>query len=93
MPLSRRLLLALSETPWLRAHAPRWWFVKRAATRFMPGDTLDEALTAAEALHEQGLDVVFTELGENVTDIAQADTRNGPLRRCAGQNQPQRPEL
>jgi len=74
MPLSRRLLLALSETPWLRDHAPRWWFVKRAATRFMPGDTLEEALTAAEALHEQGLDVVFTELGENVTDIAQADT-------------------
>lgn len=70
----RRLLLAMSETPWLRTHAPHWWFVKKAATRFMPGDTLDDALTAALALRAQGLGAVFTELGENASDMAEADT-------------------
>jgi proline dehydrogenase len=71
--VSRRLLLTLSETPWLRTHAPRWWFVKKAATRFMPGNRFEDALTAARALHARGIGVVFTELGENVTDTAAAD--------------------
>jgi len=73
MGVSRRILLALSESPWLRARAPRWWFVKKAATRFMPGDTLDAALAAARTLHAHGMGVVLTELGENVSDAAQAN--------------------
>jgi proline dehydrogenase len=72
--LMRRLLLAMSERPWLQAHAPHWWFVKKAAARFMPGDTLDDALTAALALHAQRIGAVFTELGENVSDMTEADT-------------------
>jgi proline dehydrogenase len=72
MGVSRRILLALSESPWLRVRAPRWWFVKKAATRFMPGDTLDAALAAARTLHAQGLGVVLTELGENVNDAGHA---------------------
>lgn len=73
MSLSRHLLLALSESPWLRARAPRWWFVKKAARRFLPGDTFDDAFAAARSLHAQGIGVVFTELGENVRDTASAD--------------------
>jgi proline dehydrogenase len=72
MDVSRRILLALSDSPWLRARAPHWWFVKKAATRFMPGDTLEAALAAAHTLDRDGLGVVLTELGENVTDAAQA---------------------
>jgi proline dehydrogenase len=72
MNASRRILLALSESPWLRARAPHWWFVRKAATRFMPGDTLDAALLAARALHADGMGVVLTELGENVSDDARA---------------------
>jgi proline dehydrogenase len=72
MGISRRILLALSENPGLRTRAPRWWFVRKAATRFMPGDTLDDALRAARELHGRGIDVVLTELGENVTEAARA---------------------
>jgi proline dehydrogenase len=72
MGLSRRILLALSENPGLRTRAPRWWFVRKAATRFMPGDTLDDALRAARELLGQGIGVVLTELGENVTEAARA---------------------
>jgi len=39
----------------------------------MPGETLDEAIAAAAALRELGLGTVLTELGENVSNAAQAD--------------------
>ena len=73
MDVSRRILLAVSESPWLRMRAPRWWFVKKAASRFMPGDTLDHALAASRVLQQHGLGVVLTQLGENVADAAGAD--------------------
>ncbi len=43
----------------------------------MPGDTLDAALAAAHALQRDGLATVFTQLGENVTDAAGAETVRG----------------
>src|SRR5262249_27742868 len=46
---------------------------QEAVKRFMPGETLKEALIAATALPQQGIGVVVTELGENVSDAAQAD--------------------
>ncbi len=67
------MLLALSESAWLRARAPRWWFVRKAATRFMPGETVDDAFAAAQALRELGIGTVLTQLGENVSDAASAD--------------------
>jgi proline dehydrogenase len=68
----RRLLLACSESAWLHQRAPHWWFVKKAVTRFMPGERLDDALTAAGGLRERGIGAVLTLLGENVTDAAKA---------------------
>jgi proline dehydrogenase len=69
----RSLLLAGSESRWLRRHAPHLPFVRKAVTRFMPGETLEDALWAAAELRQQGIGTVLTELGENVTDIARAD--------------------
>ena len=73
MGVSRRILLAVSESPWLRTHAPHWWFVKKAAMRFMPGDTFEDAFSGARALHRHGIGVVFTRLGENVSSAGDAD--------------------
>ena len=39
----------------------------------MPGETLEEAVVAAAELRELGLATVLTELGENVSNAAQAD--------------------
>lgn len=69
----RSLLLAGSESPWLRRHAPHLPFIKKAVTRFMPGETLEDALAAAAVLGQQGIGTVLTELGENVSDAGQAD--------------------
>ena len=73
MGLMRSLLLAGSESPWLRQHGPYLPFVKKAVTRFMPGERLQDALAAAAGLRQQGISTVLTELGENVTDAADAD--------------------
>jgi len=43
-------------------------FVRRAVRRFMPGESLDDALAAAETERAAGIGTVFTFLGENVTD-------------------------
>ena len=73
MGVMRRALLAASENRWLRQQAPRMGFVKKAVRRFMPGERVEDALAAAVALRAQGVTAVVTKLGENVTDIGEAD--------------------
>ena len=69
----RSVLLAASQNAWLREQATRRRFVRRAVSRFMPGESLDEALDAAAALHRERFGTIVTQLGENVTDIAEAE--------------------
>lgn len=72
MALVRSALLAASQSPWLRKRAPRLPFVRRTVSRFMPGETAEDALSAAQQLQAQGIATVFTELGENITDTSEA---------------------
>jgi proline dehydrogenase len=72
MALVRSALLAASQSPWLRERAPRLPFVRRTVSRFMPGETAADALSAAQQLQAQGIATVFTELGENITDTSEA---------------------
>lgn len=69
MSVLRNVLLAGSENRWLRERATRYPFVRRAVSRFMPGETADEALAAARAL---GVGAVLTRLGENLRDAGEA---------------------
>lgn len=73
MGLTRNLFLAASESQWLRERAPRYRFVRRAVRRFMPGETLTEALRAAQALKEKSISTIFTYLGENVAEASEAE--------------------
>ena len=73
MSVMRSVLLAASQNQWLRQRAPRFWFVRRTVSRFMPGETLDDALSAACELKKQWIGTVFTHLGENITDPAEAE--------------------
>jgi proline dehydrogenase len=73
MGLFRRALLAGSQSRWLRERAMRRAFVRRAVSRFMPGEELEDALAATGALRRAGLGAVLTRLGENVVDDAEAD--------------------
>jgi len=69
----RSLLLAGSRSAWLQRQATNRRFVKLAVRRFMPGETLDEALVATGELNRHGIAVTLTNLGENLRDRAEAD--------------------
>ena len=73
MDLMRNLLLAGSRSAWLQRQATRRKFVKLAVRRFMPGETVAEALAAAAKQNKAGLMVTLTSLGENLSDKAEAD--------------------
>jgi proline dehydrogenase len=68
----RSVLLAGAQNRWLRERATRYWFVRRTASRFMPGETMDDALSASAALQSGGIATILTHLGENVSDSAEA---------------------
>jgi len=72
MGLMRSFLLAASQNRWLRDHASHYKFVRRSVSRFMPGETLDDALIAAQTLRGKKIGTVFTRLGENICDRAEA---------------------
>ena len=66
----RAALLWASTNPWLASRLPRHAFARRAVSRFMPGETLADAITAARRLGDQGIPTIITQLGENVADAA-----------------------
>jgi proline dehydrogenase len=70
MNLLRSLLLAGSESRWLREQATKYGFVRRAVSRFMPGETFEDALGASRSL---GVGTVLTRLGENLKDTDEAE--------------------
>jgi len=72
MVLMRSILLAASQNKWLRENAVNYPFVRRSVSRFMPGESLDAAMEAARSLEQKRVGSVFTNLGENVKDRAEA---------------------
>lgn len=73
MGATRALLLAASQNRFLRERASRYAFVKKSVSRFMPGETLDDAIAAAGKLKEQNIGTVLTHLGENISDQQEAE--------------------
>ncbi len=68
----RRLFLWAQQNEWLRRRVPESRAVQKAASRFMPGEELEDALRAARELGEDGISSVLTELGENVDTLEKA---------------------
>jgi proline dehydrogenase len=73
MSLIRCIIVKASESRWLRERAPRLGFVRAAAARFMPGEKPEDALAAARTLAESGISTLLTQLGENITERAEAE--------------------
>jgi proline dehydrogenase len=73
MSLARTALLKISDNTWLRANGTKLPFVRRAVSRFMPGESFDDMLAAAKSTRAEGIQAVFTRLGENVKDLTEAD--------------------
>src|SRR2546425_189227 len=72
MGFARSVLLKASRSQWLARQLRERRFFQKAARRFMPGEALDDALEAAAQFGKAGLGRVLTELGEQVTNRAEA---------------------
>lgn len=73
MGFMRSFFLACSQSTWMRERATQYPFVRRAVSKFMPGETADAALAAAQTLQKVSIGTVFTHLGENIRDPAEAE--------------------
>jgi proline dehydrogenase len=69
----RPALLAASRADRLRRTVERSPVTRRVVRRFVPGDTIDDALDTVAALGDSGRCVSIDYLGENVTDVDDAD--------------------
>ena len=72
MGFARTVLLKASRSQWLARQLRERRFFQRAVKRFMPGETLDAALEAAGQFAKTRMGSVLTELGEQVTNRAEA---------------------
>ena len=70
--MARTLILKASDNRWLREHGTRIGFVRRAVSTFMPGETYQDMLRAAGEQAQLGVGALFTRLGENVSDLSEA---------------------
>jgi len=72
MGLLRKLLLWVSENRRLRETLPRHAFIRRAVSRFMPGEKIEDALLAAQTLKAKNIATLLTLLGENISNAEEA---------------------
>ena len=68
----RRFFLWAARNRWLKERLPRMRFMRRAVRRFMPGETLADALRAAVPLQAAGIRTLYTRLGENLSELSEA---------------------
>jgi len=69
----RPALLLAAKSGWLERHVVRSSAGRRAAARFMPGEGIEDALAAALELKRASIASVLTHLGEDVSELAEAD--------------------
>lgn len=73
MSIGRSLLLAAAKSDTLNRFATQSAVVKRATRAFMPGETMDDGLAAGADIAASGRQILYTRLGEALTDIRDAD--------------------
>src|SRR5436305_15339331 len=68
----RTPLLYLSNAGWSRKMITRVGAARRMASRFVAGETPDDAIAAIRALNSRGINATLDHLGESVTNEAEA---------------------
>ncbi|OGO28077.1 MAG: hypothetical protein A2W33_10620 [Chloroflexi bacterium RBG_16_52_11] len=65
----RSLLIYLSKAAWARNIVTRWKFAWRAASRFVAGERLEDAIRAVQTLNRKNINATLDLLGEHTTNI------------------------
>ena len=68
----RSFLIYLSSANWAKRLVTRWKFAWKAASRFVAGDTIQDALRIVHELNDKGINVTLDHLGESTTKIEEA---------------------
>ena len=74
MGISRNILLWGSKNEFLKKKIPQMKAVQKGLKRFMPGETLAEAIEAATKLSQNSISTTFTILGENINNLSEAES-------------------
>jgi proline dehydrogenase len=63
----RSFLIYLSKATWAQRLVTHWKFAWRAASRFVAGNTIPDAISAVRELNEKGINATLDHLGESTT--------------------------
>lgn len=69
----RALLLYLSQAGWARQIITNWGFSWRAASRFVAGENLEEAISIIKKLNQKNINATLDHLGEHTTNPEKAN--------------------
>jgi proline dehydrogenase len=69
LTLLGRLVIAVAGQSWIRRLVTEHRWGRSVATRFVAGETLDDAVRVSRELNGRGLSVSFDHLGEHTTDL------------------------
>lgn len=61
----RSFLIYLSKAEWAQNMVTNWGFAWRAASRFVAGNTIEDALRVIKTMNEKGINVTLDHLGEH----------------------------
>lgn len=68
----RSILIYLSQAAWARKIVTGWSFSWRAASRFVAGENLQDAIEASRELNSKGINTTLDHLGEHTSDPEKA---------------------
>jgi proline dehydrogenase len=68
----RSLFIYLSKAGWARKLVTNWKFAWRAASRFVAGETLGDAIRVIQLLNQKGINATLDHLGEHTTNLESA---------------------
>jgi proline dehydrogenase len=69
----RSFLIYLSKAAWARRTVTRWSFAWRAASRFVAGEKLEDAIAVIKTLNVKNINATLDHLGENTTTPQDAE--------------------
>jgi proline dehydrogenase len=75
----RSIFIYLSQAAWARRIVTRWGFAWRAASRFVAGENLEDALRVVSVLNQKGINATLDHLGEHTSSPADAQRATGDI--------------
>ena len=68
----RSFLIYFSQADWARRFVTRWDFAWRAASRFIAGESLEDAIKVVKSLNNKDINATLVHLGEHTSNMEEA---------------------